>query len=156
MIDQPWASQTTPAPEPDKPPVAPAAAADAPPRGGIAEAIFAEVEQMTAGGAMSKSDAFEAISERTGRRSGTVAANYYRIARKRGAPLEPRVRRGPGRPAGGRRVAGGGDADAVIRRLEEAVGELAAFVRGQQDEIVRLREQSEQFEKLREWMAKNP
>jgi hypothetical protein len=42
MIDQPWASQTTPAPEPDKPPVAPAAAADAPPRGGIAEAIFAD------------------------------------------------------------------------------------------------------------------
>jgi hypothetical protein len=156
MSDQPWASAAAPAPEPDKPPIAPTAPADAPPRGGIAEAIFAEVEQMTAGGAMSKSDAFAAISERTGRRSGTVAANYYRIARKRGAPLEPRVRRGPGRPAGGRRAAGGGDGDAVIRRLEEAVGELAAFVRGQQDEIARLREQSEQFEKLRDWMAKNP
>ena len=50
---------------------------------------------MTAGGAMSKSDAFEAISSRTGRRAGTVAANYYRIARKRGVALEPRVRRGP-------------------------------------------------------------
>jgi hypothetical protein len=156
MSDQPWASSPAPAPEPDKPPVSPAAPADAPPRGGIAEAIFAEVEQMTAGGAMSKSDAFAAISARTSRRSGTVAANYYRIARKRGVSLEPRVRRGPGRPAGGRRAGTTGDVDAVIRRLEEAVGELAAFVRGQQDEITRLREQSEQFEKFREWMAKNP
>jgi hypothetical protein len=155
MSDQPWASPATPAPEPDKPPVT-AAGADDSPRGGIAEAIFAEVEQMTAGGAMSKSDAFAAISERTGRRSGTVAANYYRIARKRGVTLEPRVRRGPGRPSGSARSSGTGDADAVIRRLEEAMGELAAFVRGQQDEIARLREQSEQFEKLREWMARNP
>ncbi|MFM8829302.1 MAG: hypothetical protein ACKOGE_08530, partial [Actinomycetota bacterium] len=31
-----------------------------------------EVETMTAGGAMSKSDAFEDISRRTGRRSGTT------------------------------------------------------------------------------------
>ena len=46
---------------------APAADASAP-RGGVAEAIFAEVETMTAGGAMSKSDAFEDISRRTGRR----------------------------------------------------------------------------------------
>ena len=156
MSDQPWASSPAPAPEPDKPPVPPAAPADAPPRGGIAEAIFAEVEEMTAGGAMSKSDAFAAISARTGRRSGTVAANYYRIARKRGVSLEPRVRRGPGRPAGGRRAGTTGDVDAVIHRLEEAVDELAAFVRGQQDEITRLRAQSEQFEKFREWMAKNP
>lgn len=79
---------------------APAAGGGAP-RGGVAEAIFAEVETMTAGGAMSKSDAFEDISRRTGRRAGTVAANYYRIARKRGVALEPRTRRGrpPGRDA---------------------------------------------------------
>ncbi len=155
MSDQPWASPAVPAPEPDKAPVAPAATADNAPRGGIADAIFAEVEQMTAGGAMTKSDAFTAISERTGRRSGTVAANYYRIARKRGVALEPRVRRGADRPAGGTRPAGSDDAEAVIRRLEEAVSGLASLVRDQQGEITRLRDQSEQFEKLREWMATN-
>lgn len=122
------------------------------PRGGIAEAIFAEVEQMTAGGAMSKSDAFEAISQRTGRRSGTVAANYYRIARKRGVTLEPRVRRGPGRPKGSTRR--GGDADAVIGRLEEAMRDLARLVRAQETELGRLREQAEQFEQLKALIAK--
>lgn len=156
MNEQPWASPATPAPEPDKPPVAPAASGDGAPRGGIADAIFAEVEQMTAGGAMSKSDAFAAISARTGRRAGTVAANYYRIARKRGVLLEPRVRRSPGRSAGRTNQTVTGDAGPVLRRLEEAVAELATLVRDQQGEITRLREQSEQFEKLREWMSKNP
>ena len=130
------------------------APAQDPPRGGIAEAIFAEVEQMTAGGAMSKSDAFEAISARTGRRAGTVAANYYRIARKRGADLEPRTRRGPGRPKGsGAKPAG--DAEAVIRRLEEAVAELASLLRGQDAEIARLREQAAQFDQLKAIIARN-
>lgn len=127
--------------------------ADAP-RGGIAEAIFAEVEQMTAGGAMSKSDAFEAISSRTGRRAGTVAANYYRIARKRGVALEPRVRRGPGRPKGsGARAAG--DADQVIARLEEAVKDLARLVRSQEAELGRLREQADQFDQLKALIARS-
>lgn len=156
MNNQPWASPATPAPEPDKVPVAPAptpATADTP-RGGIAEAIFAEVEEMTAGGAMSKSDAFAAISERTGRRSGTVAANYYRVARKRGVTLEPRVRRGPGRPKGPGAPASG-DAGAVIARLEEAVTDLAALMRSQEAELARLREQADQFEQLKAIIGRN-
>lgn len=189
MSDQPWASPATPAPEPEREPLAPraptamqpaaatpspapatphqapvepdatAAGASEGARGGVAEQIFAEVEDLTAGGAMSKSDAFARISERTGRRAGTVAANYYRIARKRGADLEPRTRRGPGRPAGSgrgpRATTPVGDSDAVIRRLEEAMADLAALVRAQDSEIARLREASEQFERLRDWMAKN-
>lgn len=150
MNEQPAAGSPDPANDPATPP----APGDSPPRGGIAEAIFAEVEQMTAGGAMSKSDAFEAISARTGRRSGTVAANYYRIARKRGAALEPRVRRGPGRPKGSGAKAGG-DADAVIRRLEDAVSDLASLLRGQQAEIARLREQAAQFDQLKAIIARN-
>lgn len=137
---------------PDDSPAPPTGPPD-PPRGGIAEGIFAEVEQMTAGGAMSKSDAFEAISARTGRRAGTVAANYYRIARKRGAALEPRVRRGPGRPGGpGARATG--DADQVIARLEEALKDLARLVRAQEAELARLREQAEQFDQLKALVAR--
>jgi hypothetical protein len=136
-------------------PAVPAVAA-APPeatRGNIAEGIFDEVERMTAGGAMNRSEAFEAISTRTGRRAGTVAANYYRIARKRGT-VAPRGTRGPGRPAGSGGKASG-DAAAIIARLEAATKDLTDLLRSQDAELSRLREQSEQFEKLREWMAKN-
>ena len=136
-------------------PGTPAAAAPAPdaPRGGIAEGIFDEVERMTAGGAMTRSEAFETISTRTGRRAGTVAANYYRIARKRGT-VAPRAKRDPGRPAGsGARAQG--DAAAIIARLESATKDLTDLLRAQEAELTRLREQSAQFEKLRAWMAAN-
>lgn len=46
-------------------------------RGNIGEQIFAEVEQLTAGGAMKRLAAFKAVAERSGRQVGTVAANYY-------------------------------------------------------------------------------
>ena len=121
------------------------------PRGGVAEAIFAEVETMTAGGAMSKSDAFEDISRRTGRRAGTVAANYYRIARKRGVALEPRMRRG--RPPGSGRATA--DVEAVIATLDEAVKELARLVRRQESELATLRAQAAQFDELKKLIAKN-
>ena len=48
-----------------------------------------------------------------------------------------------------------GDAAAIIDRLETATKDLVALLRSQDAELSRLREQSEQFEKLREWMAKN-
>ena len=121
------------------------------PRGGVAEAIFAEVETMTAGGTMSKSDAFEDISRRTGRRAGTVAANYYRIARKRGVALEPRTRRG--RPPGSGRATA--DVEAVIAKLDEAVKELARLVRRQESELATLRAQAAQFDELKKLIAKN-
>ncbi len=125
---------------------------DPAPRGGVAEAIFAEVEQMTAGGAMSKSDAFEDISRRTGRRAGTVAANYYRIARKRGVALQPRGRRGTARAQA---ASGTGTTADALAAAEKALADLAAAVRAQEDELTQLREQAEQFAKLREIIARN-
>ncbi len=120
-------------------------------RGGIAEGIFDEVERMTVGGSMTRSDAFEKISERTGRRAGTVAANYYRIARKRGT-VTPRAKRGSGASAGSSKATG--DAAAIIARLESATNDLVALLRAQDAELLKLREQSRQFEKLRELMNK--
>ena len=128
----------------------PAAGGDAQ-RGGVAEAIFAEVETMTAGGTMSKSDAFEDISRRTGRRAGTVAANYYRIARKRGGGLEPRTRRG--RPRGSGRASA--DVEAVLAKLDEAVRDLGTLVRRQETELTALRAQAAQFDELKKLIAKN-
>ena len=58
--------------------------------GVIGEQIFAQVEKLVKGG-MSRTDAFKKISADSGRREGTVAANYYRVARKRaGGSLRPR------------------------------------------------------------------
>ena len=75
---------------------------------------------------MSRTDAFKKISADSGRREGTVAANYYRVARKRaGGSLRPRRRTahatdGSALPATrGRRAAAAttanGDVDALTR-----------------------------------------
>ncbi len=141
---------STPA-APVPPPTSPPVAARDDKRGGIGVGIFDEVKRMTADGSMTQSDAFKKISERTGRRVGTVAANYYSVARKR-AGLAPRAKRGAGMPAGSSKATG--DAAAIIARLESATTDLAALLRSQGAELAKLREQSEQFEKMRKWMNK--
>src|ERR671938_1636307 len=101
------------------------------PRSGeVGEQIFDQVEQLVGQG-MSRTDAFKRISEESGRREGTVAANYYRVARKRaGGSLRPRG--GRGRPArrstaapaarrGRARARGGGDIDALASALVQNV-----------------------------------
>ena len=97
--------------------------------GVIGEQIFQQVEKLEKGG-MSRTDAFKKISADSGRREGTVAANYYRVARKRaGGSLRPRRRTATRRTAAstsatrGRRAAAAtttnGDVDALTRDLYE-------------------------------------
>lgn len=113
------------------------------PRGSIGEQIFTEVEQLTAGGAMNRLKAFETIAQRSGRQAGTVAANYYRVARKRGAPLAPRR----GRTAGTRNGAGGGGkVIAALKALQVALQE-------QERELAQLRAENKQFQQLRKLLA---
>ena len=64
------------------------------PRGSVGNEIFDQVEKLMADEGLSRTHAFQRLSEKTGRRAGTVAANYYRVARQRGAPLQPRAPRG--------------------------------------------------------------
>ena len=53
------------------------------PRSGvIGEQIYDQVEKLVADG-MNRTQAFAEISKQSGRQAGTVAANYYRVARKR-------------------------------------------------------------------------
>jgi hypothetical protein len=121
-------------------------------RGNIGNEIFEQVERIIADEGLNRTQAFQRLSEMTGRRAGTVAANYYRVARQRGAALQPRVRRGGGgRRRGGRRAAAG-SADAALARAMEALQELSAVVREQDKELAQLREQAE---RLRSWMSKN-
>jgi len=122
-------------------------------RGNIGNEIFEQVEKIVQEEGLTRTQAFQRLSETTGRRAGTVAANYYRVARQRGAPLQPRKRRagarGPGR---GRRRATGGDAEAALARASEAIQELAAVVRGQEKELAALREQAAVMDQLQRVM----
>jgi hypothetical protein len=120
-------------------------------RGSIGAEIFEQVEKLVESEGLTRTQAFERISEETGRRSGTVAANYYRVARQRGASLQPRRRRGNGRRAGGPR----GGAEAALQRAQDALNDLATIVRQQDKELEQLREQAAQFAKFKKWIDKN-
>lgn len=115
-------------------------------RGGIGQQIFDQVQRMLKDDNLSATEAFRRISEQTGRREGTVAANYYRIARMRGMT---RTRGGgAGRPRG-RRAGGGGDVQTAVARVSAALDELTAAVRRQEQEIARLRQENERLEEIR-------
>ena len=125
------------------------------PRGSVGNEIFDQVEKLMAEEGLSRTNAFQRLSEMTGRRAGTVAANYYRVARQRGASLQPRAPRGSrsgggsgggsGRRSGGRRAAAApsGDVDAALQRATDSIQELAGLVRSQQREIDELRAQAD-------------
>lgn len=125
------------------------------PRGRIGAEIFEQVERIMKSEGLTRTQAFQRISEETGRRAGTVAANYYRVARQRGAALQPRKSRGGRRGRGRPRGSGSADVETALENARSALEELSGAVRRQEQELGRLREQSEQFEQLRKWMDKN-
>ena len=112
-------------------------------RGAIGQQIFDRVEQLTANGAMKRVAAFKQIAKSSGRAAGTVAANYYRIARLKGAPLRSRRPRGltAARGKASSRVAG-------------ALQVIAEALRAQEQELAQLRSQSAAFAKLRQLLEK--
>jgi hypothetical protein len=127
-------------------------------RGSVGNEIFDQVERLMSEEGLTRTQAFQRLSETSGRRAGTVAANYYRVARKRGAALQPRKPRAPqgsGARRRGPRRGGSSSAEAALARASEAIQELATVVREQQKELAALREQSEQIERLRSWVSKN-
>jgi hypothetical protein len=123
--------------------------------GVIGEQIFEQVEKLVKGG-MSRTDAFKKISADSGRREGTVAANYYRVARKRaGGPLRPRRRSGRRASTTTTRTrrttaasTGGGDIDALTRALVQNVQDLAAAMNAQAAEVKDLRSRLDRVRNL--------
>jgi hypothetical protein len=106
-------------------------------------------------GGMSRTDAFKKISADSGRREGTVAANYYRIARKRaGGSLRPRRKAATRRAAATTRTrrattsAGSSDIDALTRALVQNVQALAAAMNAQADEVKDLKSRLERARSL--------
>ena len=122
-------------------------------RGHIGAEIYDQVEQMLANEKITRTEAFNRLSEQTGRRAGTVAANYYRVARQRGAKLAPRRRRTAG-GRGGRRGRGPADVQGALRRAQAALDELTTVVRAQEQEVTRLRGENESYAEIKRLMKR--
>ena len=104
-------------------------------RGNIGNEIFEQVEKIISEEGLTRTQAFQRLSERTGRRAGTVAANYYRVARQRGAALQPRAPRGSKSRGGAAGRGASAAAEAALSKAREALEELSAVVRAQDREI---------------------
>ena len=111
-------------------------------RGSVGKQIFAQVEQLTATG-MNKLAAFKRISEASGRAVGTVAANYYRLARQKGTPLRARRRGRLGRPPGS---GGASKIGASIKVIQD-------LLRHQAETIDRLQRENARFAEIRRLLA---
>ena len=121
-------------------------------RGNVGQQIYAEVNRIIAAEGISKQDAFARVGEAQGRQTGTVAANYYRLARREvGGRVASRARRASGRR--GRRRAGA-DAGAAISALKGALEELGRAIRDQDREIAWLQEENARFGELRGLIAR--
>jgi hypothetical protein len=88
---------------------------------------------------MNRLAAFKQIAAAKGGKPGTVAANYYRIARKRGVALRPR--RAAGASVGG--------TTRVSTSLTTALRVLESALRAQGEALAALQRDSQRFEKLR-------
>lgn len=120
--------------------------------GVIGEQIFEEVEKLVAGG-MNRTQAFAKISADSGRQAGTVAANYYRVARKRGTTAPRRRRKASAarsaptrRPARSRQ--GSREIDALASRLVDDVQALASALKSQAAEVEDLKTRLDGVRKL--------
>ncbi len=119
-------------------------------RGNIGNEIFEQVEKIISDEGLSRTQAFQRLSELTGRRAGTVAANYYRVARQRGATLAPRAPRGSKQRAARSGSGSSAGVESALSRASSAIDELSAIVRRQEKEIADLRADAAKWEQVRD------
>ena len=118
-----------------------------PREGSVGKETFEQVEALVKQG-NSKTEAFAQVASETGRNSGTVSANYYRVARATGA-VKPRRRRRASTKATSRsprtRTArattrrGANDIDRLAADVVKSVTTLAEAVKSQEAEVASLR-----------------
>ena len=113
-------------------------------RGSIGVEIFEQVEKMVGDQKIGRTEAFRRLAAKTGRQQGTVAANYYRIARQRGTKLAPRRRRG----------GGGSSANVVVKRALAALEDVTGLFRKLEEEIMSLRKENSRLAAIRRLMAR--
>ena len=117
-------------------------------RGNIGTEIFEQVEKLVADQKIPRLTAFKQLSQKTGRRVGTVAANYYRVARKSGAKLRRRKTGRVGRPAAAGRVGVRGRRSASTR-VGQLLQDLITLVRNQEAELERLLRENKRLGEIR-------
>jgi len=114
-------------------------------RGSVAAETHAAVEELLRAQGLTKAQAFERLGAESGRRPGTVAAAYYRAARGGAAAT--------GRIVGRRRAGGGRRADTgatgALEAARDALEQLVVLVRRQEQELARLRAESERYGEIR-------
>jgi hypothetical protein len=114
-------------------------------RGGIGVEIFEQIEKLVSDNQIGRTEAFRRLAAKTGRQQGTVAANYYRIARRRGAKLAPRRRRG---------LAGSSNAGSVLKRALAALDDITGLFRKLETELVGLRRENQRLAAIRRLIAR--
>lgn len=114
-------------------------------RGSIGTEIFEQVEKMVAADKIGRTEAFRRVATKSGRQQGTVAANYYRVARQRGTKLAPRRRRGDG---------GGASGKPMLKRAMAALDDVATLFRKLEEEILHLRKENARFAAIRRLMSR--
>jgi hypothetical protein len=115
-------------------------------RGEVGPEIFAQIEKLVAAEKIGRTEAFRRLAQKTGRQPGTVAANYYRVARRKGAKLAPRRRR----MAGGR----AGSAHGVVQRAAAALEEVAGVIRKLEEQILQLRRENHRMAAIRRLVSR--
>jgi hypothetical protein len=114
-------------------------------RGKIGVQIFEQIERLIGEQQVGRTEAFRRLASKTGRQQGTIAANYYRIARQRGTKLAPRRRRGS---------VGGAATSATLKRALGALEDVSAMFRKLEDEIIRLRKENQRMAAIRRLVAR--
>jgi hypothetical protein len=122
-------------------------------RGNIGQQIFEQVEKLVADQKIPRLTAFKQLSKKTGRRVGTVAANYYRVARKSGAKLRRRVTGRVGRPPAARRGAVRGRRGSAGARVGQLLQDLVTVVRNQEAELERLIRENKRLAEIRKLLV---
>ena len=115
-------------------------------RGSIGAEIFEQIEKIVADQKVSRSAAFRRLGEKTGRQPGTVAANYYRVARKRGVKLRKRAGR---RGAAGAVRRSGRSGQTAISRALAALEQAGALLRQHAAEVAALRQENARLGQIR-------
>jgi hypothetical protein len=117
-------------------------------RGSVAADTHAAVEALVHAEGLTRAQAFARVGADSGRRPATVAAAYYRAARRDSAVATRPGARGPGRRARSGRQGGSG-ATRALEAARDALEQLVALARRQEQELVQLRAESVRYAEIR-------
>jgi hypothetical protein len=95
--------------------------------GSVGRDTFQQVEALLKQG-KNKTEAFKQVAADTGKNRGTVAANYYRLARANGAVRQPQTVRAKPGPTTAKRSRQSNSRSGNDRSLDQIVGQVVAAV----------------------------